>query len=208
VQEVDLLLNEPTQIQQRLKLFTLKEIQDVKNTPKPKKGSGHHNITAVKLKQLPRKCQMKLLYILNAIPRLNYWPRPLKIAQIIMILKPGKNPADVTSYRPKSLIPTISKVFEKLILNKINQEANPQTWIPFHQFGFRRAHSAIQQSHRIANIVTNTLNNKQYCTAAFLDIAFDKVWHPGLFYKIKRIFPTNYNNLLKSYLTEDSSKSK
>jgi hypothetical protein len=32
--------------------------------------------------------------------------------------------------------------------------------------------------------------------------AFDKVWHPGLLYKIKRLFPTNYYNLLKSYLSD------
>jgi hypothetical protein len=37
-----------------------------------------------------------------------------------------------------------------------------------------------------------------------LDIpqAFDKIWHPGLLYKIKRLFPTHYYNLLKSYLNE------
>jgi hypothetical protein len=87
---------------------------------------------------------------------------------------------------------------------KKKQELNPQTWIPDHQFGFRRAHSTIQQSHRIENTITKTLNNKQYCRAAFLDIpqAFDKVWHPGLLYKIKKILPTNYYNLLKSYLSE------
>jgi hypothetical protein len=122
VQEVDSFLNAPTQ-RQRLKPFTLKEIQDEINTLKPKKAPGHDNITAIILKQLPWKGQIKLLYIFNAILRLNYWPRPLKI--IIMILKPGKNPADVTSYRPISLLPTISKVLEKLILNKINQEAMP-----------------------------------------------------------------------------------
>jgi hypothetical protein len=98
VQEVDSFLNEPTQRHQRLKLFTLKEIQEAINTLKPKKVPGHENITAIILKRLPRKGQIKLLYILNAILRLDYWPRPLKIAQIIMILKPGKNPADVTSY--------------------------------------------------------------------------------------------------------------
>jgi hypothetical protein len=121
-----------------------------------------------------------------------------------MLLKSDKNPADVTSYRPISLLPIISKVLEKLLNNDLIQETNPQTWIPDHQFGFRRAHSIIQQSHRIANFITHALNNKQYCTAAFLDIAqaFDKVWHTGLLYKIKRIFPSKYYNLLKSYLHE------
>jgi hypothetical protein len=123
-----------------------------------------------------------------------------------MMLKPGKNPTDVTSYRPISLLPIVAKVLEELLLNKINQEANPQNWIPDHQFEFRRAHSTIQQSHRIANTVSKALNNKQYCTAAFLDIAqaFDKVWHPGLLYKIKKLLPSNYFPLLRSYLSDRS----
>jgi len=48
------------------------------------------------------------------------------------------------------------------------------------------------------------LESRQFCTAAFLDIsqAFDKLWHPGLLYKIKNILPTRYISLLKSYLEE------
>ena len=70
-----------------------------------------------------------------------------------MLPKPGKNPTDVTSYRPISLLPTISKVLEKLILKRINKELNPQDWIPNHQFGFRQAQSTIQQCHRVADTI-------------------------------------------------------
>jgi hypothetical protein len=84
------------------------------------------------------------MYILNAIIRLEYWPKSLKQAQIIMLPKPGKNPVDATSYRPISLLPTISKVLEKLILKRINKESNPQDWIPNHQFSFRQAHFTMQ----------------------------------------------------------------
>jgi hypothetical protein len=194
VQEVDAFLNKLIQSPQRPKLSTLKELQDAKNILKPRKAPGQDNITAIILQQLPRKGQIKLLHIFNAILRPDYWPRLLKTTQIIMILKSGKTPTDVTSCRTVSLLPTIAKVLEKLILNVINQESNPQTWIPDHQFGFWWAHSTIQQSHRIANIISNALTNKQYCTAAFLDIAqaFDKVWHSGLLYKIKKFFPSVY----------------
>ena len=58
--------------------------------------------------------------------RLEYWPTSLKIVQIIMIAKPGKNPMDVSSYRPISLLPTISKVLGKLTLKKFNKDLNPQ----------------------------------------------------------------------------------
>ena len=43
---------------------------------------------------------------------------------------------------------------------------------------------------------------KRSCTAVFIDIsqAFDKVWHPGLLYKLKKIFADNIWALLSSYL--------
>jgi len=58
------------------------------------------------LKELSKEGLVNLMYIFNAI--LEYWPKPLKIAQIIIMLsKSGKYPMDVSSYRPISLLPTI-----------------------------------------------------------------------------------------------------
>ena len=122
------------------------------------------------LKELPQKGLLNLLYILNAIIRLVYWPKSLNQAQIIMLPKSGKNPIDVTSYWPISLLPTISKILEKLILKRINKELNPHDWIPNHQFGFRQAHSTIQQCHPVADTINKALENRQFCTAAFLGI--------------------------------------
>ena len=121
-----------------------------------------------------------------------------------MTLKPGKEPTDVTSYRLISLLSTISKILEKLISRQISIDIDLNTWIPHHQFGFRKAHSTIQQCHRIAHTVNTALEHKQYGNAAFLDVsqAFDKVWHPGLLYKIKQLLPLGYFPLLKSYLQD------
>jgi hypothetical protein len=54
------------------------------------------------------------------------------------------------------------------------------------------------------------MENQQYCTATFLDVgqAFDKTWHPGLLFKIKRILPSSYFNLLKPYLNERQFETK
>jgi len=203
-QELEQELKSPIHQQDRLKPFTLKEIKNEIKKLNHKKAPGIDLITATTLKELPQKGLLNLMYILNAIRRLEYWPtcKSLKQAQIIMLPKPGKNPTDVTSYRPISLLPTISKVLEKLILKRINKEMNPQDWIPNLQFGFRQAHSTIQQCHHVADTINKALENHQVCTAAFLDVslAFDKVWHPGLLCEIKKILPTRYFNLLKSYL--------
>jgi len=52
-------------------------------------------ITAQMLKELPHEGLIKLLHIFNAILRSSYWPTSKKKAQIIMILKPRKDPTDV-----------------------------------------------------------------------------------------------------------------
>jgi hypothetical protein len=56
--------------------------------------------------------------------------------------------------------------------------------IPYHQFVFRQRHSTIEQTHRIVQRINEALENKQYRSAAFLDLsqAFNKVWHTGLLY--------------------------
>jgi hypothetical protein len=63
--------------------------------------------------------------------------------------------------------------------------------IASHQFGFRPQHGTIEQAHRIVHKVNDDLDNKRFCTAAFIDItqAFDKVWHTGLLYKLKQALP-------------------
>jgi hypothetical protein len=50
--------------------------------------------------------------------------------------------------------------------------------------------------------INEALNDKHYCSAAFLDIsqAFDKVWHTELLYKLGQSLPHSYFLILKSYL--------
>jgi hypothetical protein len=113
---------------------------------------------------------------------------------IILILKPRKPPNELTSYRPISLLPIVYKVFEKLLLKRLLPMVENNRLIPNHQFGFRQRHSTIEQTHRIVQRINEALENKQYCSTAFLDIsqAYNKVWHTGLLYKLRRSFPLNY----------------
>jgi hypothetical protein len=76
---------------------------------------------------------------------------------------------------------------------------------PDHQFGFRPQHGTIEQAHRLVHQIHEDFNNKRFCsTATFIDIsqAFDKVWHPGLLYKLKQALPHPMYSILQSYLTD------
>jgi hypothetical protein len=102
-----------------------------------------------------------------------------------------------------SLLPIASKVFEKLLLKRLLPLVEHANLILNHQFDFRPRHSAIEQTHHLIRVLNDALDNSQYCSAAFLDIsqAFDKVWHRGLLYKLKRSLPINYYHILNSYLS-------
>jgi hypothetical protein len=74
----------------------------------------------------------------NAVLRRGFFLPQWKVAQIIMICqKPGKSTELAKSYRSISLLPILSKVFEKLLLPRISIIMESQGLIPDHQFGFR-----------------------------------------------------------------------
>lgn len=202
-EEIQDFLDSPEQLSLLMKNISINEIKETIKQLHSKKSPGHDLITGKILKELPDITIRLISFIFNAIIRLSHYPSQWKIAQIILIQKPDKPAEEVTSYRPISLLPIISKVFEKLLMKRLNTIIIKNKIIPDFQFGFRQKHATTEQIHRIVNKIKNDLEGKRYCSAAFLDIkqAFDKVWHKGLLFKIKKLFPNNHYQILKSYLS-------
>lgn len=187
-----------------INLVTLTELKGIISNLSTKKTPGYDLITGYVLKQLPRRGAMKLLHLINASLRLQFVPRQWKVAEVIMVPKSGKPVNEKTSYRPISLLPVISKVFEKLLLSRLKPIIDDRNLIPEHQFGFRNNYSTLDQVHRITNVIEDALETKRVCTTVFLDVAqaFDKVWHKGLLFKLHRDLPEQYYKILQSYLSE------
>lgn len=185
-------------------LVRRKELRkEIKNL-KLKKAPGFDLISAQVLKNLPKKAMSFIQLLLNAAIKLRHFPSIWKVAEIIMIPKPGKTPNDVKSYRPISLLPLISKIFEIIIQKRIKVYIERFKVIPNHQFGFRKSHATTDQIHRITDVIEKTFERKEVCSTVFLDVAqaFDKVWHKGLIYKLNRFLPNSYVKLLTSYLSD------
>jgi hypothetical protein len=67
---------------------------------------------------------------------------------VISILKPGKDPAQPSSYRPIILLDTISKLLEKIVLTRILYEIGECGLLWDEQFGFQLRHSmSLQLAH-------------------------------------------------------------
>lgn len=195
-------LEQPLQLSPFNAFFTPSSVKHAIKKSPIRKAPGKDRIIQPLLKQFPRKTLVYLTQIYNAMLRLAYFPTSWKHAHIIMIPKPNKRQSDPTSYRPISLLPFFSKIFERLWLPKLMTYL--EKLLPDTQFGFRQQHSCPQQLHRVVDEILDTYEQKQVCLGLFLDTekAFDKVWHAGLLYKVKQHLPDTYYRLLQSYLSE------
>ena len=202
--EITEYLHSPFQMSLLIKPFTSLEVTELIHRLNPRKAPGHDQISKKAIKELPVKGIALISSIFNAILRLEYYTKTWKTSLITLIPKPGKQIHETSSYHPISFLPTLSKLFEKLLTNRLLPLLKDLKTLPDHQFGFRKQHSTIEQIHRITHNISQTLEKKKYCSAIFLDIqqAFDKVWHEGLLYKLKKILPRTYYSILKSYLTK------
>ena len=84
-----------------------------------------------------------------------------------MINKPDKYAKEITSYRPISFLPNITKLLEKIDLMRLEILLN----IPDHQFRFPEKQSTIDQTHRITSAVQKAYEKRKYCAIVLLDVA-------------------------------------
>jgi hypothetical protein len=117
-------------------------------------------LTVLILKSLPPTGIKYLTQLFNSALLLGYVSDQWKVAQIILVLKPGKPPHELQSYRPISLLRVVSKVFEKLPLHRILPLVASNSLIPDHQFGFRKRHSTINQTHCLVQRIHTALDSK------------------------------------------------
>ena len=162
------------------------EIKNYLKYTKNNKAPGPNEITNFVLKKLPVEYLKIIANIFNACFKLKYFPKKWKTAIILVFQKPAKDPTQPTSYRPISLLNTLSKTLEAMFLLHLNAFLKNNNIIRKEQFGFRENHSTQHQILRITEHVTKRFNWNQNTGAALLDVekAFDSVWINGLLRKL------------------------
>jgi hypothetical protein len=126
----------------------------------------------------------------------------------VAVPKPRKPPSEPLSYRPISLLPSISKILERLVTKRILQQTKEKRIIPNEQFGFHRHHSNTAQVTRLADFITDGYNLRKHTGLITLDLekAYDTVWiHVLLTKLISFKFPAYLIHFLHSYLSNRSS---
>jgi hypothetical protein len=101
---------------------------------------------------------------------------------VLFILKPGKDPTLPSSCRTTSLVDTVGKLFEKILLTRILREVNKRGLLRDKLFGFRPRHSTTQQLASLGEGVNRNIDERRQNGEVFLDVAeaFDTVLVKGL----------------------------
>jgi hypothetical protein len=141
----DLALTSPGLPYNSVRPFKVTEVRTAINKLRSTKSPGYDLITGTFLKELPEVGMLAITRLFNSILRTGHYLGLWKFSQIIPILKPGKPPKEAQSYRPISLLPVLSKVFEKLLITRILPTLQEKQAISDHQFGFRKNTSSLNK---------------------------------------------------------------
>ena len=178
------------------------EILQVISTLNPKKAVGYDGISSKTLQTLGHIITPIISKIFNKSIQQGIFPDKLKIAKVIPIHKGGKTEV-INNYRPISILTSLSKVFEKLINNRLNNFFKKLNVISDYQFGFREGISTTLALTDICDQFQNNLDDGKITCGVFMDLAkaFDTVNHSILLRKLEHYgIRGNALYLLESYL--------
>ena len=115
------------------------------------------------------------------------FPSDCKKANVAPVFKKGDKQL-LKNYCPISLLPILGKIFERLLYNEMFEFFIRNDLIYQNQSGFKPGNSCINQLLAITHEIYKSFDACLDVRAVFLGIskAFDKVWHQGIFYKLKQ----------------------
>ena len=183
--------------------ITQDEVLNKINKLKMHKAPGIFGTTNKLIKSLKPLLLKPLTNLFNDYLRLSHFPSSYKIAKLIMIpKKPNTNKLE--EFRPISLLPTLSKLFESILASRIYKWAEENDKINEEQSGFRTNRSTQDNIFQFLQSIMERKNRNQSISAIFIDFekAFDKVNHKYLLYKLNTLkLPKYLINIVKSFLT-------
>jgi hypothetical protein len=106
-----------------LKFTTTKEIENIIKSLKPKNSHGYDEIPTSLVKTSSVYITSPLNHICNKSLSSGIFPRGLKYAVVKPLFKKGDRSC-ISNYRPRSLLTSFSKVFEKVIYNRLLEHLN------------------------------------------------------------------------------------
>lgn len=159
-----------------------KTIESLNNTA----SEGYDGISTKIIKLSKINIRDVLAYLINLSLEAGIFPEQLKTSVVKPLYKKGSK-TDVTNYRPIVLVPVLSKIFEKVMHEKLTSFFSTHKIIKEAQYGFQKNKSTSHASFHMIQEILKNLNEHKFTSVLFLDMksAFDLVSHNLLLSKLE-----------------------
>jgi hypothetical protein len=132
------------------------------------------------------------------------FPEALKLS-LVSALHKGGDKTNPSNYRPISITPIFGKIFEYILLRRLDDHLTANKIIHLNQFGSVKNSSTEITAAHILHDVYRSIDIRHEVALTCIDIqkAFDSVKHSVLISKLKKLsLPRFFLNVLISYLTD------
>ena len=167
---------------------------------------GWDGIPATLTKRLLNLYIKPLTFLINKSFSDGIFPDELKIAKVIPVYKSGLT-MELNNYRPISVLNVFSKIYERIMYNKLIDFLDKYNILYRNQFGFRQGHSTHHALITLVDKITKSLDDGDIVIGVFLDLkkAFDTVNHKILLKKLYQYgIRGKLNEWFNNYLTNRS----
>ena len=164
------------------RIFDLIELKAALKTLKPNRAAGYDGVYNEFFLHLSNNALLKLLELLNLVWMKGFVPSFMKLGVIVPLLKPGKDPEKLESYRPVTLTSNTAKLLERLVVTRMVYIIESEGKLLPHQAGFRKGRCTTDPILRLTDSVMNGFQQKrphERTLATLVDFsrAFDRVDH-------------------------------
>ena len=141
---------------------------------KMSQSKGHDGISSELIKLINTDISSSITVIINQSLTSGIFHDKLKIAKVTLIFKKG-NKKLICNYRPISVLPVISKVFETVLQEQLTEYFTTNNLFAPQQYGFRKNSSTELAALELIDRLLNQMNNHKIPTNFFIDLskAFD-----------------------------------
>ena len=148
-------------------------------------SSGFDRIPVKFIKSASDHIISPLVHIINSSIDHEQFPDKWKIGRICPVPKID-NPSKPKDYRPISILPVLSKVYEKVILGQLINHINAQNIYNNTQSGFRKGHSTTTLLLKFRDDIQKAMNKHEITLSVLIDYskAFDTINHELLLKKL------------------------
>ena len=185
---------------------SVEEVKKIIRDLKTKKAVGGEIPT-----KILKECEFifdVLTKCINKSIETGYFPDSLKLANVAPAFK-KVDPLDKSNYRPVSILPLLSKVYEKVIYNQLSDYSN--SFLNNILCGFRRAHSTQHALFKLLQSWQQVLDNGGFIGTILMDLskAYDCIPHNLLIAKLEWYGVNKASlRLLLDYLTRRKQRTK